>query len=402
MLNNYLVIFLNAMHFMDRVWKSDDEHQRCPFVYLQRSMATENINNSRLRKCRVPAFIVILLCAMYFSVNGQVGGDHAYSFLNLSTSARVSALGGSLIPASQGDLALAYDNPAILNEQMDGQVTFQHQFLAAGIQSGYAGFGKWFDTKKLITHVGFKYILYGDFNRADEFGNPLGQFKGSEVAINMGIGYMLYDKLRIGGNIKLINSTLDVYRSAGLAFDLGAIYTDTSHLVSFGISLKNSGFQLSRYDEVRESLPVDLQIGVVKRLRYLPFQLSIIYHHFNRWNLLYDNPSGDENNFFLGFQQMDTESSEFDNFFRHLIFGGELFLGKHEVFSIRLGYNHQRKQELTVTNLRTLTGFSGGFGLSLKKFRFAYSFSKIHFGATTHHLGLTTNIKSFTGTGVLN
>ena len=168
--------------------------------------------NTYLFLCRVPALIAIQWCATCFYAFGQVGGDHAYSFLNLSTSARVSALGGSLIPVSHGDLALAYDNPAILNEEMDGQVTFQHQFLAAGIQSGYAGFGKWFDKHKFMTHLGFKYILYGDFNRADEFGNPLGQFKGSEVAINLGIGYMLYDKLRIGGNIKLINSTLDVYR----------------------------------------------------------------------------------------------------------------------------------------------------------------------------------------------
>ena len=349
--------------------------------------------------------LILLALLMWFGCLdsfAQVGGEHAYSFLSIPTSARVSALGGSLIPASQGDLSLAYDNPAILGEQMDGQLTFQHQFLAAGIQSGYAGFGKWFESKKLMTHLGFKYILYGDFDRADEFGNLLGQFKGSEVAINAGVGYMLYDKLRIGANIKLINSALDVYRSSGIAFDLGAIYTDTSHLVSFGISLKNAGFQLSKYDEVHESLPVDLQIGVVKRLRYLPFQLSVVYHHFNRWNLLYDNPNGEENNFFLGFQQTETEPSKLDNFFRHLIFGGELILGKNEVFSLRLGYNHQRKQELTVSNLRTLTGFSAGFGINLKKFKFGYGFSKIHFGASTHHFGLSTNIKSFTGSGILD
>ncbi len=351
---------------------------------------------------RVVLLSIVLAFLGYQAPHAQVGGEHAYSFLSLASSARVSALGGSLIPASAGDLSMAYDNPGLLSQHMDGQITFQHQFLAAGIQSGYAGFGKWWDTKKLMTHLGFKYVLYGDFNHLDEFGNLLGQFKGSEVAVHFGVGYTLYQNLRIGANVKLISSALEVYRSTGLAFDFGAVYNDTSHLVSFGISLKNGGLQLSKYDGVRESLPVDLQVGVVKRLRHLPFQLSIIYHHFNRWNLLYNDPTNEENNFFLGFQSTDTAPTKFDNFFRHLIFGGELFLGKTEVFSLRLGYNHQRKQELSVTNIRTLTGLSMGFGIRLKKFQFDYSFSKIHFGATTHHLGLATNIKSFTGTGVLD
>ena len=106
--------------------------------------------------------------------------------------------------------------------------------------------------------------------------------------------------------------------------------------------------------------------------------------------------------FIGGFQVIDNEPSDVDNFFRHLIFGGEFTLGKNDVFKLRLGYNHQRKQELTVTNFRTLTGFSMGFGLKVKKLQFDYALSKIHFAGSTHHLGISTSLSRFTNPSILN
>ncbi|NND35354.1 MAG: type IX secretion system protein PorQ [Saprospiraceae bacterium] len=334
-------------------------------------------------------------------VYSQVGGSSIYTFLNSSSSARATALGGTIITDPGSDLALALENPAQLNEQMNGQISFQHQFIQLGIQSGYVGFGKFIPSKKIMTHGAIKYIGYGTFEQTDEFGNQIGEFKGNEVSLQLGASYQVYEKLHIGANVKFIQSSLDVYRSSGMALDLGALYIDTASNFTVGLVIKQMGSQLTSYEDTRENLPLNVLVGISKRLKHLPFRLSLTWHHLNKWNLLYDDPNSQEGGFFGGFQLLENEATKTDNFFRHIIFGGEMYLGKKELLSLRVGYNHQLKQELSVTNLRSLTGISLGFGFRVKKFQFDYATVRRHFGGSSHHLGLSTNLRYFTGNGIL-
>ena len=79
----------------------------------------------------------ILSLAFYCSSVAQIGGDHIYEFLNLSSSARVTGLGGNLITVKDDDVALAYGNPATLNSQMHQAISFNHNFHLADISNGY-------------------------------------------------------------------------------------------------------------------------------------------------------------------------------------------------------------------------------------------------------------------------
>ena len=45
----------------------------------------------------------------------QIGGDNTYEFLNLVPSARISAMGGKMVPVRDNDLNLIFGNPALLN-----------------------------------------------------------------------------------------------------------------------------------------------------------------------------------------------------------------------------------------------------------------------------------------------
>ncbi|MCB0689400.1 MAG: type IX secretion system protein PorQ [Saprospiraceae bacterium] len=344
---------------------------------------------------------VIFLVAFSVSLSGQIGGRSVFTFLNTPNSARAAGMGGYLITSPATDISLALDNPALITDDLDGQLSFQHQFLQSGIQSGYAGIGKNFPSRKIMAHAGVKYILYGTFDQTDEFGNITGSFKGSELALQVGTSYLLYDKMRIGANLKFIQSSLEVYNSSGLAVDLGAFYQDTASGFGAALVIKQAGLQLTAFDEVRESLPLDIQLGLSKKLTHLPFRFFITWHHLNRWNLLYDDPNTEEDTFFGGLQPLRKEPTQADNFFRHMIFGGEMVLGKKESFKIRLGYNHQLKQELSVLTLRSFAGFSFGFGVKVKKFQFDYSNSVLHFGGSSHHIGLSTNLRYFTGNGIL-
>ena len=197
--------------------------------------------------------------------------------------------------------------------------------------------------------------------------------------------------------MRYVQSTLETYKSTGLAMDAGLTYQSRDSLNHYAFIVKGVGFQFSKYypEQADAKMPVDVQIGFSKRLRYVPFRLSILLHDLNRWDLRYKSPL--DENVGLGFgEEEPREPSKFgesvDNAFRHLIFGGEFLIGKKENLMLRIGYHHQRRKELSVVNLRSLSGFSGGIGIKLKSFVLDYGFAVYHQAGSTKHLGLRIHV----------
>lgn len=218
----------------------------------------------------LPLFIGLTAC---LNLHAQVGGQYTYSFLTLSPSARVSALGGSMIAVSDDDVNLAYANPSLLNADMHQQIGFSHGFLPAGIQYGYVSYGQHLSKMKATLHGGVQYVRYGDLDARNELNELEGSFKAAEYAIVAGIGYQAYDRLTLGANLKFITSNLASYTSSGLAADLAAAYNDTSGRTTISIVFKNLGSQLATYSPGdKEPLPFEVQLGLSRKLRYLPFR----------------------------------------------------------------------------------------------------------------------------------
>lgn len=341
---------------------------------------------------------LILACSIAPQlVFSQIGGRTTYNFLNLSPSARMTALGGSLISVVDEDPANAVYNPGLLNQQMHGGITFQNNFHFDGIYNGYVGYAHHIDEWKTTAHAGVQFMQYGKFVRSDEFGNALGDFKASEMAISLGAAREIGSGLSAGLNLRFINSNLESYNSFGISADIGASYNNPERRLSAGFTLRNVGVQITPYEDTREDVPLDIQVGFSKRLKHLPFRLSVIAHSLNRWNLRYDSPLDDDETILIG-EESSGESSfnqGVDNFFRHFIFSGEFLIGKKEVVKIRFAYNHQRRKELTVGSLRSLAGFSGGLGIRIKQFGIDYGFGTYHIAGSTHHVGISTHISRF-------
>ncbi len=351
----------------------------------------------RLARFLVPAPLVVCLVMHAGSALGQaIGGQTIYSFLNLSPSARISGLAGSLIAVRDDDIALGYNNPAALNPQMHTALSFNHSFHMAGVQYGYAAYGHHFQKLATTFQGGVQYVTYGEFDRTDPNFQNLGTFKASELALNLGAGRALYDRLAVGVNMKLINSRLESFSSFGLSFDVAATYFDTTSNFVATLLFRNMGFQLSPYREGdRENLPFEIQIGISKKLKYLPFRFSVTYLHLQQWDILYDDPNVDNGNdplFGEEPQERSPTSRFIDNFFRHLVFNGELLLGKKETVRIRVGYSHRVRKELLVDGFGSLSGFSFGFGIRIKKFRLDYGHSHFHNAGGLNHLSISTRI----------
>lgn len=338
------------------------------------------------------------------SLQAQIGGAAVYPFLQFSPSARISALGGNLITVRDDDVNLAYANPALLNSRMHHALSFSHNLYLAGIQSGYVAYGHYLKKQDITLHGGVQYVSYGTFDATDEIGTVTGDFKAAEYAITLGAGKQLYERLAVGANLKFITSQLESYHSVGLAGDLGVTFIDTSRRFTASLVMRNIGGQLSAYRTGnREKIPYDLQVGLSHRLRYLPFRFSIIYHHLHRWNITYDDPNAVEPTLFLGEAPKESRfNMVVDNLFRHFIFSGEFLFGRNEPLRLRFGYNHLLRQELSVDNFRSLSGFTFGVGLKINRFRIDYGRGIYHLAGGINHFTLSTNLSEFSNKRLLD
>lgn len=348
-----------------------------------------------------PFLRTLLICcaliAMLVPAYAQRGGEHVFTFLELPPSSRIAAMGGSVISIRDSDPAFAVVNPALLNPKMDNGLTFQYQFLFDGISDGYAAFARHFPNANLTAHAGMQFIQYGTFDLADEYGNIQGTFKANELALTIGAAREIGERLSAGANLRFVQSNFESYHSSGLLFDIGGSYEDTANNLVLAFVARNVGVQVSTYSGVHEDAPLNIEVGLSKRLEHLPFRLSITAHSLNQWNLLYDSPLQAPETTVIGEapKKQSQFSRDLDNVFRHLDFGGEFILGKEENLFLRFGYNHQRRKELSVNNLRSFAGFSLGFGIRIKQFALDYAFASQHIAGSTQHFGISTNLERF-------
>jgi hypothetical protein len=249
-------------------------------------------------------FFILLLCSASFLFS-QTGGQRVYSFLNLPSSARVTAGGGAVMALTDADVSLSYHNPALLNRQMHGRITASTAAYYAGINFGYFGYAH--NIKNIVMmQGGIQYLAYGTFKGADVTGNENGTFKANEIALHAGVSRTYGTKYHYGMNLKLISSSYESYSSFGLSTDWAAAYFDSARNFTASLLIKNIGFQFKPYIKGnRDPLPVDIQLGFSKRLKHVPFRIGVVAHSLNRFNMRYEDNT-EQTNVVFG----DTAESE--------------------------------------------------------------------------------------------
>ena len=343
-------------------------------------------------KFSIILFIVFLIAD---SAEGQTSSQEAYGFLSLPSSARETALGGGAIAIVDEDLALAFSNPAALNPLMHNRINFNYNFHFAGISNGFFSYARTIDKWNTTVHGGVKFIDYGSFIGADEFGNIGESFTAGELSMFIGGSYVLNKKLRLGSNIKYVQSDLGGYNSYGIAGDLGMTYYDEDRRLVVTALIKNAGSEISSYRNDLSLSPIDLQLGLSKKLKHLPFRIGVVMHHLHRWNIRFDSVLDQEVDILGETIEAGAFSKFADNFFRHFIFNGEFLFGSNEVVRLRLGYNHLRRKELSVSGLRSLAGFSLGLGIKVSSFRLDYGVGYHHLAGGVNHISISTDLDSF-------
>jgi hypothetical protein len=337
---------------------------------------------------------ITLISVTILPLRAQIGGKYAYGFLNLSPSARTTALGGAQIAVSDHEAQFAMLNPAVLQEETSGQASLSHQFHFADIQHTHVDYGFAVRKPRVFAHVGWTQMYYGQFQYADVTGNRDNTtFQAAESALTLGVAKHFEDKLSVGVNIKTIYSSLEAYNSFGMAADIGFLYhLDSAKTATVGLVIKNMGGELKTYTEDRAAAPFDIQLAYAKKLKYLPFRFTILLHQLHRWNIRYDDPGKNATVNIFNEQDTDKPLERFvDNVFRHTLFSGEFILGKKKNLWLRGAYAHMTRREMLVPPLRSMSGFSLGVGIRIKYLRLDYGVNYLHLAGATNHLTLSTN-----------
>lgn len=332
--------------------------------------------------------LIVILLLSFTSISAQVGGENIFNFLNLSGSARQAALGGKVLTLID-DINQPSWNPSVINESMNNQLGVNYLNYISDVNLLSAAYALKINDRIGTIYASVNYLNYGKFVGADEDGNETGSFKAYDAVFTIGYSHKISNSdVHFGGNIKFINSVIENYSSFGIAFDFGISYYGVESPFVMALVVRNIGSQISTYDEEREELPSQIDIGFSYKLEYVPLKWYCTIDNLQKWELAISNPSNEKID--IDGNKTEEKISFFDNTLRHVSIGAELF--SESVFNIQMGYNFRRSQEFKLIDKRTFSGFTVGFGIKMYKLKFNYAFSKYHPASNSSTFSLLLNL----------
>ena len=281
----------------------------------------------------------------------------AYNFLRLPVSAHVAALGGDNISIVEDDATLIFHNPALINDVSDRTINLNYMTYMEGAKTASAAFvkaagerGSW--------GVSAQYMDYGTMKETSWENIELGEFSAREIAVAGSYAYALSNRFSGGITARFITSHIASYNSMAVGIDLGLNYYLEESELSISAVAKNLGGQIKAYDDEFERIPLDLQIGVSKRLLNSPLRFSATLSRLNDWS------------YGIG---------------KHLAIGADLILSP--TIDLAAGYNFRRASEMKISDSEGESnhgaGLSLGGGLSLERFKLHIGYAKYHVSANS-------------------
>jgi len=297
---------------------------------------------------------LFLLCWL---LAGAQESQTAFNFLRLPVSAHVAALGGDNITLAEDDASLVFHNPALMQYTADRTLNLDMMTYMEGTLTGSAAYiqavgerGTW--------GVSGRFIDYGKMKETNASGEQTGTFGAKDIALGGSFSYGLTEKISGGITAKFLASYIGNYSSLGAAVDLGLNFFDDEQQLSISAVARNLGGQLTAYEDDFERLPLDVQLGVSKRLVGSPLRFTVTMVRLNDWEV---------------------------GFGKHLVFGADLLLG--EQFYLAAGYNGLRASEMKIADGEGYSthgaGLSFGGGMMLQRFKLHVAYAKYHVSASS-------------------
>lgn len=292
--------------------------------------------------------------------------QEVFSFLRLPVSAHVAALGGDNITLDDDDPTVVFHNPALICNTSDKSINLNFMTYMEGAKTASASFVKGWGERGTWA-VSAQYMNYGSMKETTIDNIEQGSFSAKDIAVAGTFAYLLSNRWSGGVTLRFVSSSIAGYNSIGIASDLGLNYFDEERGWSISAVAKNLGGQVKAYQDEYEKIPLDLLIGVSKRLNAAPIRFSATFSRLNRW---------------------DT------SFIQHVALGVDVFIGEN--IYIAGGYNFRRRDEMKVSDGDGSSshgaGLSVGAGLSLKRFKLNVAYAKYHVSASSILINATYSL----------
>ncbi|HEY4652020.1 MAG TPA: type IX secretion system protein PorQ [Pontibacter sp.] len=330
----------------------------------------------------------LLLCVLLsFPLAAQVGGQRAFTFLELPVSAKQAALGTINITAGGHDVNMVTANPALLNAEMDRQLSLSYTGYLADIKQSnlaygfnHARLGRWAAT--------ISYLNYGNFVQRDATGQEEGSFNVNDYTFSLSHARQA-EAFTLGATAKLAVSSIAGNKTVGLLADVGGVFKHPEQDFIVGLVFKNIGYQLKPFDDgERQPMPFDAQLGASYKPEHMPVRLSLTAHHLYQLDVVYLDPNA-KGRLDANGNEVKEEKTLGDKVARHFVVGTEFIFSKN--FQVRAGYNHLRRRELRLEDASGGAGLSLGAMLRVRTFELNYSSAYYHPAGASHYIILSTD-----------
>jgi hypothetical protein len=298
----------------------------------------------------------VLFSALAMMIHAQ-DSQTVFNFLRLPVSAHAAALGGDNITLSDDDASLVFHNPALLYNVSDRTLGLNMMTYMQGSITGSASYSQTIGERGSWGVQG-RFISYGEMKETTYDNQQTGTFGARDIALGGTFAYGLTDLISGGVTAKMVASYIGQYNSLAAAVDLGLNYYDPDSEWSISAVARNLGGQLKAYDDDFERMPLDLQLGVSKRLVGSPLRFSATLVRLNDWQ------------YGIG---------------KHFVLGADLLLS--EQFYVAAGYNPLRASEMKITagdeESSHGAALSLGAGMMLERLQLHIAYGKYHVSSTS-------------------
>lgn len=301
-------------------------------------------------------------------LHAQTESQTEYNFLRLPVSAHAAAMGGDNVTMADDDVMMSFHNPALIIGASPKTIGLQYMRYMAGCNNASVAYNEVISEKWYIG-AGIQYMGYGSMKQTDAENNDLGTFSANDIAVSGVLGYELAQNLAGGIRLKYVYGNIGAYNSMAVAADLGLNYYIPETEWSLGLVIKNIGGQIEAYDENFEKMPMDVQLGVSKRLVGSPLRLTLT--------------------------MVDLNHISSYKFINHVVASAEILLGANMYAAI--GYNFRRASEMQVYDSEGVgssksAGLSFGAGINLNRLKINLAYAKYHVSSSSIIANLAINL----------
>lgn len=310
-------------------------------------------------------------------------GTSAYSFLNISSSARIHGLGGMNISLVDDDITVVGLNPSLLGSEMSNTVAFSYMRYLGN--SNFAGLRYAHSARERgAWSVNMDYLGYGSMKETLPDGTVAGDFSPKDIIFGGTYSHDITDRLRGGINVKGVYSSYADFSAFAISTDLGINYYVPEKDLSLSLVLANLGGQVKRFSERYNRLPFDVRVGWSQSFGSFPVRFSVTAWNLTKWSSPYIQAGDGMDN-----AEEVVKESFTRNLFRHLVFGADLVASPN--YYISIGYNYRTRTDMSTYSRSFLSGFSLGGGFKVKSLALSLAYAQPHKGGSTIMFNISYN-----------